>query len=776
MCRSSISGYPRIGERRELKRALEGYWDGEVGRDDLLETARALRLEAWRRMRDSGIDLIPSNTFSFYDHVLDTTAMVGAVPPRYHGASDGVSPVDLDVYFAMARGRQDGSYDVPAMEMTKWFDTNYHYIVPEFTRDQRFSLVSRKPVDEYEEARAAGIETMPVLLGPVTYLLLGKVLGRDGKVDRGFERLSLLEGLLPVYAQVLRALNTAGARWVQFDEPVLVQDRTPSELAAVRLAYERLAAAAGGTRLVVQTLFGELDEAFDAVANLPVAGIGMDFVHGPRTLARVRRSGLGDKHLFAGIVDGRNVWINDLAASLETLRELRRLVGDDRLVVSTSCSLLHVPIELRLEQRLDPELVSWLAFGNQKIDEVALLVRALHAPADRAVRDALATNAAALASRRTSLRTHDRAVRDRAASTTAADYRRAGDAETRRLAQQARLGLPAFPCTTIGSFPQTPELRHTRAAFTRGDFGRADYDRAIAREIEQVIRLQESLDLDVLVHGEPERSDMVEYFGQQLEGYAFTRFGWVQSYGSRCVRPPIVFGDVSRPAPMSVRWSRYAQSLTDRPVKGMVTGPVTMLNWSFVRDDQPRAETCRQIALAIRDEVVDLEAAGIRVIQIDEPALREGLPLRRRDWAEYLAWAIPSFRLAACGVRNDTQIHTHMCYAAFDDIIEAISDMDADLISIESSRSGADSLEAFREFEYDKQIGPGVYDVHSPRVPSRDEIAERLRRAAAIVPAHLLWVNPDCGLKTRRYEEAVSALRHMVEAAKALRQTHGSGS
>ena len=770
MARSSIPGYPRIGQRRELKRATEGYWDGDVSRSELLETARMLRLEAWQRMRDAGIDLIPSNTFSLYDQVLDTTAMVGAVPTRYGWSPDRTPMVDLDVYFAMARGEQDATRDVTAMEMTKWFDTNYHYIVPELWAGQGFSLASRKPIDEYEEARAAGIETVPVLVGPVSYLLLGKAHRPDGEVDHEFDRLSLLDALLPVYEQVLRALNAAGARWVQLDEPTLVQDRTPAELDALRRAYERLAAAAGDTQVVVQTYFGEVDEAFHVLTSLPIAGIGLDFVRGPRNLQQVRRSGLRGKHLFAGVVDGRNVWINDLASSLDTLRELRTLVGEDRVVVSTSCSLLHTPIELKQERRLDAELVSWLAFANQKVDEVALLAKALDAPADAAVTAALAANAAALASRRASPRTNDRAVRDRVAATTAADYRRAGDVETRRTAQRARLALPLFPTTTIGSFPQTPELRRARAAFGRGDVTQDEYDRVIEQEIEQVVRLQESLDLDVLVHGEPERSDMVEYFGEQLEGFAFTRLGWVQSYGSRYVRPPIIFGDVSRPGPMTVRWSRFAQSLTDRPMKGMLTGPVTILNWSFVRDDQPRAETCRQIGLAIRDEVVDLEAAGIKVIQIDEPALREGLPLRRRDWTGYLAWAIPCFRLGASGVRDDTQIHTHMCYAEFNDIIEAISDLDADVISIENSRSDAELLEVFRDFEYDKEIGPGVYDIHSPRVPSEPEIVGRLRAATAVLKADLLWVNPDCGLKTRRYEETEPSLRHMVEAAKDLRR------
>lgn len=770
MATSSIVGYPRIGRRRELKRATEGYWDGTTSRGELLATGHELRLEAWRRMADAGIDLIPSNTFSFYDQVLDTSAMVGAVPARYGWDAAATPEIDLDLYFAMARGEQDATRDVTAMEMTKWFDTNYHYIVPEFTADQQFRLGANKPLAEYREAREAGIETVPVLVGPITYLLVGKVHTTAGDVDHAFDRLSLLDRLLPVYEAVVRSLAEAGARWIQLDEPVLVHDRTPAELAALRHAYERLAAAAENARLIVQTYFGEVDEAFHTLAALPVAAIGLDLVRGPRNLAQVRRHGLRGKYLLAGVVDGRNVWINDLDRSLDTLRELRGIVGRDRVIVSSACSLQHVPIELSDERARDAELMSWLAFANQKVDEVALLAKALDTPTASDVTDALAANREALESRRSAPRTNNALVRDRVSATSAADYARTGDVSARRRRQRARLGLPAFPTTTIGSFPQTPELRRARAAFGRGDITTAEYERVIEREIEQVIRLQEEIGLDVLVHGEPERSDMVEYFGEQLQGFAFTRLGWVQSYGSRYVRPPIVFGDVSRTSAMTVRWATFAQSLTARPVKGMLTGPVTILNWSFVRDDQPRAETCRQIALAIRDEVVDLEAAGIGIIQIDEPALREGLPLRRRDWTAYLAWAIPCFRLAASGVRDDTQIHTHMCYAEFNDIIEAISDLDADVISIENSRSDAELLEVFQRFEYDKEIGLGVYDIHSPRVPSQAEIVKRLREATAVIRRDLVWVNPDCGLKTRRYEETEPALRHLVAAARQLRE------
>ena len=761
MALSHIVGYPRIGQRRELKRATESYWDGKVTREELHATAAALRLEAWQGMREAGIDLIPSNTFSFYDQVLDAIAMVGAVPARYRPPEG--EPVDLDTYFAMARGAQTDGLDVTAMEMTKWFDTNYHYIVPELDEATRFRLASTKPVDEYLEARAAGIETVPVLVGPLSFLLLGK--SHD---DADFDRLSLLPSLLAVYLEVLGRLRDAGARWVQFDEPALVLDRSDAELDALRGAYAALAAVAGDTKLLVQTYFGEVDEAFHALAALPVQAIGLDLHRGKRNLDLLRRHGLpGGKYLVAGIVDGRNVWINDLEASLGVLAELEAIVGPDRLVVSSSCSLMHAPIELERENRLDPELRSWLAFANQKVSEVAALASGLE---DRAaISELLAANGAALASRRASPRTNDPAVDARVRATADADYRRGGAVEARRAAQRERLRLPSFPTTTIGSFPQTPELRDARSRHNSGELDDAGYDTVMEQEIERVIRMQEEIGLDVLVHGEPERNDMVEYFGEQLNGFAFTRFGWVQSFGSRYVKPPIVFGDVSRPGPMTVRWAEYAQSITDRPVKGMLTGPVTILNWSFVRDDQPRAETCRQIALAIRDEVVDLEAAGIRVIQIDEPALREGLPLRRSDWTGYLAWSVPCFRLAASGVRDETQIHTHMCYADFNDIIEAISDLDADVISIENSRSDAELLEAFRDFHYDKEIGPGVYDIHSPRVPPAEEMAARLQQATSVLDPSLVWVNPDCGLKTRRYEETVPALEHLVAAARALR-------
>ena len=766
MTASAVHGYPRIGRGRELKHATERYWAGTASKEELLATGSELRLAAWRRMREAGIDLIPSNTFSLYDHVLDTAALVGAVPPRYRWDGD---EVDLDTYFAMARGAQGGQLDVTAMEMTKWFDTNYHFIVPELGPQTRFRLASQKPLGEYREARAAGIETVPVLLGPLSFLLLSK-----SPEDPGFDRLSLLPALGEVYADLLRQLAAAGARWVQLDEPVLVQDRDPRELGALTAVYETLARASGDARLLVQTYFGDVDEAFHTLLTLPVAAIGLDLRRGRRNAELVRRHGLAGKHLVAGVVDGRNIWRTDLADTLAELNRLRSVVGEDRLIVGSSCSLLHVPIDAEREDRLDGELGPWLAFADQKIEEIATLARALGDPADDAVAERLAASERVAASRRGSRRAREPAVRERLAATTDAAYRRRSPATERRAVQERRFGLPLLPTTTIGSFPQTPELRRARRQRDTGEIDEPAYESVIESTIERVIRLQEEIGLDVLVHGEPERGDMVEHFGRELDGFAFTRFGWVQSYGSRYVKPPIIYGDVSRPADMTVRWSRYAQSLTERPVKGMLTGPVTILNWSFVRDDQPRADTCRQIALAIRDETIALEAAGISVIQIDEPALREGLPLRRRDWTAYLAWAVACFRLATAGVADETQIHTHMCYAEFNDVIEAISDLDADVISIENARSGAELLRVFKEHSYEKGIGPGVYDIHSPRVPPADEMAQRLREAVAALPAALVWVNPDCGLKTRRYEETEPSLRHMVEAARGVRADLGA--
>jgi 5-methyltetrahydropteroyltriglutamate--homocysteine methyltransferase len=758
---SANLGFPRIGPHRELKTAVEGFWKGKVTAAQLARTASELRRAAWAFQKDAGLDLIPANDFSLYDHVLDMTALLGAVPPRYHWKG---GQVDLDTYFAMARGAQREGLDVTAMEMTKWFDTNYHYIVPEFHEGQTFALSSEKPFAEFKEAaQAAGRERVkPVLLGPLSYVLLGKA--KSGKVSPLHD---VLPKILPVYEEITARFAKAGAAWLQFDEPCLVQDRNAGELQALQNAYARIAAARGAMKLWVQTYFGHAGDSYETLVNLPVQAVGLDFVRGARNSDFVRQKGFpADKLLAAGVVDGRNIWLNHLENSLALLRELAGHAKGG-LAVTPSCSLLHVPYDVSEERDLDVELRSWLAFARQKVQEVVRLARALDGERDEAF---FATNAAALKSRAESPRTRHAGVRERMARTGEAEARRGLPAAERLKLQQKRLNLPAFPTTTIGSFPQTAEVRQARHRFRAGEMTEKDYEKFLQEKTREVIRLQEDIGLDVLVHGEFERNDMVEYFGEFLEGFAFTRNGWVQSYGSRCVKPPVVFGDVLRPAPMTVSWSAFAQAQTLKPMKGMLTGPVTILNWSFVRDDIPRSETCVQIALAIRGEAADLEKAGIRVIQIDEPALREGLPLRRGEWQSYLDWAVRCFRVASSGVRDDTQIHTHMCYSEFGDIIQAISDLDADVISIENSRSDLELLRVFRNFRYDKHIGPGVYDIHSPRVPSAGEMQRNLEAAAGVLPPANLWVNPDCGLKTRGTEETVPSLRNMVEAARRMRQ------
>ncbi len=765
MTGTTTLGYPRIGRDRELKRACEAYWRGALSAEELQGAAAALRRAHWAAQRAAGIGLIPVNDFSLYDHVLDAVALVGAVPDRY--GWDGAT-VDLDTLFAMARGAARAGLDVTAMEMTKWFDTNYHYIVPEWRAGQRFRLASTKPFDELAEARAQGIPAKPVLVGPLSLVLLGKA--HDGVDPLG----ETLDGVVAVYEEVVERLAAGGAEWIQFDEPCLAQDRAPAELAALARAYERLAAHKGAARLLVAIPFGHVGEGYDTIVGLPVDGVALDLVRGRANLDLLRRGFPAGKTLVAGVVDGRNVWRADLAAALATLERAAAFVPRDNIVIAPSCSLLHVPYDARREDGIDPEARAWLAFAEQKLDEVALLARGL-GEGRAAIADELRASAAVAESRARSPRVHDAAVRDRLAATGATEATgttgttgRLPVAERRPL-QRARLGLPPFPTTTIGSFPQTSEVRRARRRVESGDITEQEYDRFLEETIAATIAAQERLGLDVLVHGEAERNDMVQYFGERLSGFAFTRHGWVQSYGSRCVRPPIIYGDVARPVPMTVRWSAYAQSLTDRPVKGMLTGPVTILNWSFARDDQPRAETCRQLALALRDEVADLDAAGLRAIQIDEPALREGLPLRRGEWDAYLAWAVACFRLAASGAGAATQVHTHMCYSEFDDIVDAISALDADVISIENARSAGDLLPALRRTGYDKDIGPGVYDIHSPRVPDTAEIVASVRATLTALPADQLWVNPDCGLKTRAWHEVTPALEHMVAAARQLR-------
>ncbi|MGW4226398.1 5-methyltetrahydropteroyltriglutamate--homocysteine S-methyltransferase [Streptomyces bauhiniae] len=756
--RSTVYGYPRQGQERELKKAIEGYWKGRVTADALWATAADLRRTHWQALAEAGIDEVPTGDFSYYDHVLDTTVMVGAIPQRHRAA---VAADPLDGYFAMARGTQD----VPPLEMTKWFDTNYHYLVPELGPDTVFSADSAKQVAELKEALALGLAARPVLVGPVTYLLLAKP---APGVPAGFDPLTLLDRLLPVYAEVLADLRAAGAEWVQLDEPALVQDRTPAELNAAERAYRDLGALTDRPKLLIASYFDRLGEALPVLAKAPVEGLALDFTEAAAAnldaLAAV--GGLPGKRLVAGVVNGRNIWVNDLSKSLATLGTLLGLAG--RVDVAASCSLLHVPLDTTPERDIEPQILRWLAFARQKTAEIVTLARGLARGTD-AITAELAANRADLASRTGSPITRDPAVRACAAAVTEADARRAQPYPERAAAQRAHLRLPLLPTTTIGSFPQTGELRTARADLRAGRIDTAGYEERIRAEIQEVISFQEKTGLDVLVHGEAERNDMVQYFAEQLTGYLATQHGWVQSYGTRYVRPPILAGDISRPEPMTVRWTTYAQSLSDRPVKGMLTGPVTMLAWSFVRDDQPLGDTARQVALALRDEVNDLEAAGTSVIQVDEPALRETLPLRAADRPAYLAWATEAFRLTTAGVRPETQVHTHMCYAEFGDIVQAIDDLDADVISLEAARSHMQVARELAAHGYPREAGPGVYDIHSPRVPSAAEAAELLRTGLKAIPAERLWVNPDCGLKTRSWPETRASLENLVTAARTVR-------
>jgi 5-methyltetrahydropteroyltriglutamate--homocysteine methyltransferase len=749
MTRSANLGFPRIGLHRELKKALESFWKGDTDAATLHATARDLRARHWTLQRDAGIEVIPSNDFSFYDHVLDTSVLLGAIPPRFAGIAD---PDQL--YFAMARGTADAT----AMEMTKWFDTNYHFIVPELHAGQTFALNATKPLDHYREARALGIQTRPVIVGPITFLSLAKA------KDEGLDTLDLLDAVLPAYKSLFEQLAAEGAEWVQVDEPILVLDLSKKQKAAYKKAYDLLGSA--GPRILLTTYFGALRDNAELATGLPVAGLHIDLVRAPEQLEMVLAALPADKTISVGVVDGRNIWRTDLDKAFGLVSRAWDKVGPDRLEIAPSCSLLHTPVDLEAETALDAELKSWLAFARQKLGEVAALTKA-QKNGRAAAKTAFEASAEAAAAHRASPRIHRAAIKARAAEDIPLD--RQAPFPVRRERQRARYNLPAYPTTTIGSFPQTREVREARAAFRKGLIDAAGYDAFLEAETERAVRIQEELGIDVLVHGEFERNDMVEYFGEQLDGFAFTKNGWVQSYGSRCVKPPVIYGDVSRPEPMTVRWSAYAASLTERPMKGMLTGPVTILQWSFVRVDQPRSETCRQIGLAIRDEVLDLEKAGIGIIQIDEPALREGLPLRKSDWDAYLRWAVDCFRLSASGVADDTQIHTHMCYAEFNDIMPAIAEMDADVISIETSRSDMELLEAFRSFSYPNEIGPGVWDIHSPRVPGKDEMVALMAKASEGIAPDQLWVNPDCGLKTRGWPEVKASLANLVETARALR-------
>ncbi len=752
-------GYPRIGAQRELKRALESYWGAEIGAAHLEGVGRVLRARHWQQQADAGIDWIPVGDFSFYDHILDWSLTLGVIPERF---AVGASETELDTCFRMARGRAPSGEPEAACEMTKWFDSNYHYIVPEFNGKQVFSLASDRLFNQVAEAQALGHQVKAVIPGPLTYLWLGKMLGTD------LDKLCLLDRLLPVYAQILARLQAQGVQWVQFDEPILSLDLDADWQAGFGTAYRYLTTS--DINFLVANYFGGLEENLPVLIDLPVAGIHIDGVRAPQEIPIVVERLGATQILSCGIIDGRNIWRADPDAALGKVRAVAELLGE-RLWLAPNCSLLHVPVDLDTESHLDQDIVSWLAFAKQKLAELDLLRRAL-GNQDTVTEELVLLRAATL-SRSQSPRIHRPEVKRRIADIDAEYARRNAPFCERNAAQRAWLKLPLFPTTTIGSFPQTPEIRAARRRYKNGEIGEPAYRQAMHGEIAQVIGAQEKIGLDVLVHGEPERNDMVEYFGEQLQGFAFTTNGWVQSYGSRCVKPPIIYGDISRPRAITVDWINYAQSLTAKPVKGMLTGPVTILNWSFVRDDVPRADTCLQIALALRDEVLDLEKSGVRIIQIDEAALREGLPLRRKYWADYLHWAVHAFKVMASGVADATQIHTHMCYSNFNDIIGWIAAMDADVITIETSRSRMELLGAFENFAYPNDIGPGVYDIHSPNIPSTDAMVALLNEAARYIPQERLWVNPDCGLKTRAWPEVESALEKMVAAATRLREAGG---
>ncbi|WP_437411050.1 5-methyltetrahydropteroyltriglutamate--homocysteine S-methyltransferase [Serratia marcescens] len=747
-------GFPRVGLRRELKKAQESYWAGNSTQEELLAVGRELRARHWQQQQQAGVDLVPVGDFAWYDHVLTTSLLLGNVPARHQNA-DG--SIDLDTLFRIGRGRAPTGEPAAAAEMTKWFNTNYHYMVPEFQQGQQFKLGWTQLLDEVDEALALGHRIKPVLLGPVTYLWLGKVKGEP------FDRLSLLKDILPVYQQVLAELAKRGVEWVQIDEPALVLELPQAWLDAFKPAYEALQ---GQVKLLLTTYFDSVGHNLDTVRTLPVQGLHVDLVAGHDDIAALSAALPQDWLLSLGVINGRNVWRADLSRWFERLQPL---VGPRPLWIGSSCSLLHSPIDLSVESRLDEEVKSWFAFALQKCAELALLAAALNAP-DAAKQAELDAYSAPIRARRQSSRVHNAQVERRLAAITAQDSERHSAYAERARAQRERFNLPAWPTTTIGSFPQTTEIRGLRLDFKQGRLDGSNYRTSIGEHIKQAIVEQERLGLDVLVHGEAERNDMVEYFGENLDGFVFTQNGWVQSYGSRCVKPPVIIGDVSRPEAITVEWAKFAQSLTDKPVKGMLTGPVTILCWSFPREDVTREVIAKQIALALRDEVEDLEKAGIGIIQIDEPALREGLPLRQSDWAAYLNWAVDAFKLNAAVAQDDTQIHTHMCYCEFNDIMDSIAALDADVITIETSRSDMDLLEAFKEFEYPNEIGPGVYDIHSPNVPSVEWIEALLRKAAQNIPAERLWVNPDCGLKTRGWPETRQSLANMVLAAQRLRE------
>ncbi|MCT3806269.1 5-methyltetrahydropteroyltriglutamate--homocysteine S-methyltransferase [Elizabethkingia anophelis] len=764
-------GYPRIGKKRELKKACEQYWSGKIIQKELLDVSRRIINENLKLQQEAGIDLIPVNDFSFYDHVLDMTLTLGAIPQRYHDVILNKANNELDLYFAMARGYQKDGLDITAMEMTKWFDTNYHYIVPEFSKGQSFKLFSNKIINEFIGARQIGINAKPVILGPVSYLLLGK------EKEEGFEKLDLIDNLLPVYLEILKSLQSHGAEYIQIDEPFLVLDLTDKAKEVYTAVYTKIQKELPNLKIILTTYFEGLEDNLPLALSLPVDTLHVDLVRKPEQLENILAAIPENLKLSLGVVDGRNIWKNDFESSLQFIRKAKEKLGEERILIAPSSSLLHVPYDLDLETKeesLPAEIKQWMAYAKQKIKEVALLrdLSSENPSAESLV--AFGENKKAIENKRISTLIHDAKVQQQMDALDAVPVSRQSAFVQRKVQQQEILKLPLFPTTTIGSFPQTKEVRSWRAQFKKGEISAERYTDLLKEETKNTIQRQEKIGIDVLVHGEFERNDMVEYFGEQLKGFAFTENGWVQSYGSRCVKPPVIYGDVSRPEPLTVFWSQYAQSLTSKWVKGMLTGPVTILQWSFVRNDQSRKDTANQIALAIRDEVLDLEKAGIRIIQIDEPAIREGLPLRKKDAAAYLKWAVLAFRISASSVKDDTQIHTHMCYSEFNDIINHIADMDADVITIECSRSQMELLDAFADFEYPNDIGPGVYDIHAPRVPSKEEMVKLLEKAAKVIPSSQLWVNPDCGLKTRGWDETEKALIEMVNAAKEMQKEFAS--
>jgi 5-methyltetrahydropteroyltriglutamate--homocysteine methyltransferase len=761
-------GYPRIGSNRELKKSSEQYWAGKISAIELEQTAKNIRHQNWQIQKDAGIEIIPCNDFSFYDHVLDTSLMVGSIPQRYHSLMEKKQLRDIDLLFAMARGYQKDGFDITAMEMTKWFDTNYHFIVPEFTANHKFSFFCKKVLHEFKEAKREGYTAKPVLLGPVSFLLLGK------EKEAGFHRLELIQNLLPVYLKILKELDAENAHYIQFDEPCLSLNLTEVERKVFVKVYGEIKKSFPHLHIILASYFECYGENLPMVLKLPIQTLHLDLVRCPIQLEDIFETDI--KHsklnLSLGIVEGRNIWKNDFTKSLETIKRVIKEIGTERVMIAPSCSLIHVPCDLELEtneKNLPKEIKNWMAFAKQKIEEVALLANLASENPSAEMLHKLKENKEAILDKKTSPLIHKQHTKDRLKSLDEKQTQRKSDFKTRKQKQQNALNLPLFATTTIGSFPQTKEIRNQRAKWKKGELSNEEYDQFIKDEIAESIKWQEDLGLDVLVHGEFERNDMVEYFGEQLEGFAFTKNGWVQSYGSRCVKPPVVFGDVERKKPMTVYYSQFAQSLTNKPIKGMLTGPVTILQWSFVRNDQPRSGTCMQIAFAIRDEVSDLEKANIKVIQIDEPAFREGLPLRKENWREYLDWAVKAFRIACTNVDDETQIHTHMCYSEVNDIIEDIAAMDADVITIETSRSQMELLDVFGAFKYPNDIGPGVYDIHSPRVPSKEEMTALIEKAIKVIPAKQIWINPDCGLKTRNWPETKAALKAMIDAAEELR-------